>query len=567
MATRRGLRWEHEPESSSEEEGRPQRPSHGDIHTTPGATSTARARQVTDDPRFQALGSQINTLQSTIIELKENQETMMRSQSGRKAARKRGKNMNKTGVPPMRKRLQNLRMTAGYPNQFRDGGSKAYKRSHGARSLALRGRSFFSSDRGTNNSTMLELQTTEEAVFCRMMTSTFREDAQDWYNGLPSGSITSFADLGVAVEALKRGCRLRDFSNSLSRLPPTNIAELMERATEYIRKDDAYWSGRVEGTSSGPKRKEKPDNFSREPKKSKGRRVGEAEPLRFTPINTSPSHILAAITTRGDIEVRWPRRLRTPDESKDRSRYCKYHRDHGHDTEECHQLKREIERLIRARHLREFLREAARYQKEVPSEDPPRPPEGGRIHILEGKRPRKARRKRAVELLSVMRKATSRPGPISFHENDAEGVEFSYEDALVIEITLENFAVMRTLVDTGCVFNLVEPNVFKQMGIGTMEVHVIWNQGVQPNAAPLSRLLCARATLPFVIVDRGGRHGVAGFVLVRFPVTLAGVVASVAPVPDLAAAAPSNIGDMGMAAVLVEFEVEDEAMALSSSSS
>ena len=49
----------------------------------------------------------------------------------------------------------------------------------------------------------------------------------------------------------------------------------------------------------------------------------------------------------------------SPDQ-RNRSLRCDYHRDHDHATNQCQGLKFLVERLIRARHLRRFIREPAR---------------------------------------------------------------------------------------------------------------------------------------------------------------------------------------------------------------
>ena len=46
-------------------------------------------------------------------------------------------------------------------------------------------------------------------------------------------------------------------------------------------------------------------------------------------------------------ELKWPPRLRAPPEARDKSKYCDFHQDHGHTTEVCFALKREIEGLIK----------------------------------------------------------------------------------------------------------------------------------------------------------------------------------------------------------------------------
>ena len=75
---------------------------------------------------------------------------------------------------------------------------------------------------------------------------------------------------------------------------------------------------------------------------------------RYAPLNAPRSEILMWIKQNG-IDIPTPRRLNPNYGTKrDRSRYCRYHRDHGHDTDECHDLKNEIERLVKAGSLKKF---------------------------------------------------------------------------------------------------------------------------------------------------------------------------------------------------------------------
>ena len=50
-----------------------------------------------------------------------------------------------------------------------------------------------------------------------------------------------------------------------------------------------------------------------------------------------------------------PEPLKTPFGRKNKNKYCRYHRDYGHDTEDCFELKEEIEALIRRGQLRHFV--------------------------------------------------------------------------------------------------------------------------------------------------------------------------------------------------------------------
>ena len=53
----------------------------------------------------------------------------------------------------------------------------------------------------------------------------------------------------------------------------------------------------------------------------------------------------------------------------DRKKYCHFHQDHGHDTEDFIQLKDEIETLIRCKYLKKFIHDQEVW---MPTEQPAR---------------------------------------------------------------------------------------------------------------------------------------------------------------------------------------------------
>ncbi|RRT46808.1 hypothetical protein B296_00051617 [Ensete ventricosum] len=60
--------------------------------------------------------------------------------------------------------------------------------------------------------------------------------------------------------------------------------------------------------------------------------------------------------------------MKSHSERCDKRRYCRFHREYGHDTEECRNLQYQIEDLIQHGHLRRYVRD----QSSLPISRPPR---------------------------------------------------------------------------------------------------------------------------------------------------------------------------------------------------
>ena len=56
-----------------------------------------------------------------------------------------------------------------------------------------------------------------------------------------------------------------------------------------------------------------------------------------------------------DSSLNWPEKMKGDPNKRNRSKYCRFHRDHGHDTDECFDLKKQVENLIRQGKLKSFL--------------------------------------------------------------------------------------------------------------------------------------------------------------------------------------------------------------------
>ncbi|GAV90555.1 hypothetical protein CFOL_v3_33964, partial [Cephalotus follicularis] len=165
-------------------------------------------------------------------------------------------------------------------------------------------------------------------------------------------------------------------------------------------------------------------------------------------------------------------------------KYCRYHRDHGHDTEECRQLKNQIEDLIRKGHLRKYVdRDAPQGRREQRREEAPRQEEPqqqqprGVIHTISGgvasggddSNARKAYGRQSLAVQQVSHSKRLRTGGdeevISFSEADYEGVRLPHDDPVVVTLLVELFTMKRILIDNGSSTDILYKHAFDQLRI------------------------------------------------------------------------------------------------------
>ncbi|XP_064944588.1 uncharacterized protein LOC135627571 [Musa acuminata AAA Group] len=137
--------------------------------------------------------------------------------------------------------------------------------------------------------------------------------------------------------------------------------------------------------------------------------------------------------------------MKAPRELRDRSKYYLFHRDYEHDTEECHDLKNQIEELICRGHMSCYIGR--------PREPSPRPsgPIGKQIDVISGGPAlgvdSMARRKAYARAIIEKRLRQSQVPGITFPVGETEYPE--HDDVLVILARIANARVKRIMVDTG----------------------------------------------------------------------------------------------------------------------
>jgi len=58
---------------------------------------------------------------------------------------------------------------------------------------------------------------------------------------------------------------------------------------------------------------------------------------------------------KDDLSLKWPEKMKGDPRKRNKNKYCCFHQDHGHETDECYDLKQQIEVLIKQGKLKNFL--------------------------------------------------------------------------------------------------------------------------------------------------------------------------------------------------------------------
>ena len=159
----------------------------------------------------------------------------------------------------------------------------------------------------------------------------------------------------------------------------------------------------------------------------------------------------------------FPSKLKGDPNKRPRDKYCRFHRDHGHDIANCYDLKQQIEALIRQGKLQRFVNK----EKSVPPQkqalrrenERPRPPigdikmiVGGTTAVGSSKKAHKTylRMVHTVQLTSFVPKMPQVNNPtIEFSEDNAWRLHHLHDDALVVNLQIGDYNMHRVLVDNG----------------------------------------------------------------------------------------------------------------------
>ena len=156
---------------------------------------------------------------------------------------------------------------------------------------------------------------------------------------------------------------------------------------------------------------------------------------------------------KDDPSLKWPEKMKGDPNKRNRNKYCRFHRDHGHDTDECFDLKQQIENLIRQGKLRNFLGRDYKDEKlKTKVEESSRPPLGEIRIIVEGSLTGQSSRSKKTYLKVVQNVQLSGRSPktrnpdeqaITFTDEDASRIHHPHDDAIVITLLIADYSTRK----------------------------------------------------------------------------------------------------------------------------
>ena len=166
----------------------------------------------------------------------------------------------------------------------------------------------------------------------------------------------------LLLAAFHNGVNSDLFIYKLYEKEPQSMAELIHLAQNFMNVEDAIIAKkrkRAERTKANPMRHAeqgpRPKKGRVEEKKDRDNKKADpsARNQQYTPLNVPLEQVLMQI--KDDPSLKWQEKMKGDPNKRNRNKYCRFHRDHEHDTDECFDLKQQIENLIRQGKLRNFL--------------------------------------------------------------------------------------------------------------------------------------------------------------------------------------------------------------------
>ncbi|XP_073152948.1 uncharacterized protein [Henckelia pumila] len=305
----------------------------------------------------------------------------------------------------------------------------------------------------------------------------------------------------LLISAFMQGLDTKDFLKSLIKRSPETYEELLVRAEKYVNMEEIQVSRAAvkRERPKSPKSNRVPSSNPGMGQSSRPALLGEF--TSFTPLSMSKAR---ALRICDDLQLRKrPPWTEKGPRNRELDKYCHFHKEYGHTTENCRQLDQEIERMMQQNsevkiiltrqegyhpNRRQRGRSRQRARAAPPQEDfnrpsqdqarnerahqRPAPPARGNINMIsrgptDGDSNR-ARKTSSIKLINMdIDNQIVHTGPtLSFGLEDLKGVSTNHNDVLVIKAMVENYDVAQIFVDSSSSVNVLFQEAINQMGLG-----------------------------------------------------------------------------------------------------
>nr|GEU40504.1 reverse transcriptase domain-containing protein [Tanacetum cinerariifolium] len=183
----------------------------------------------------------------------------------------------------------------------------------------------------------------------------------------------------MRIFGFMHGVNNPELTKRLNEHVPKTVEEMITATTAFIRGETAVASKKKVHTPwksqdlSKRQTSERRSDFRNQPNERRGSN-------KFSPLTRTPKEIFAAESGK----FKPPPPMVTPVEKRSHNKFCEFHKDKGHSTDECVQLRKQIEELERAGKLSHYIKEIrqGRDQQQTKKKDAPVKDKAATIYMI-----------------------------------------------------------------------------------------------------------------------------------------------------------------------------------------
>ncbi|CAL9024966.1 unnamed protein product [Prunus brigantina] len=247
------------------------------------------------------------------------------------------------------------------------------------------------------------------------------------------------------------------------------------------------YPGRTDDSSAGHKRKDDRDSRQGNPKKGRGKydRNDHRAPLPnhdraqevFTMLNTTYEVVLM---NEHDQIPKPANRKPNRQDNRDTGKFCRYHQQNSHNTEDCISLRKIAECLIREGKLDQYIARPqqapapnANQQINMISTISGGPTLAGPSNRSVKQYVRAAHYPQVFGIKADRHRKFAKVGwePITFSEEEEEGIIYPHDDPMIIRAEIADYDVGRVLIDIGSSVNVIFADAFRGLGVADSMVN------------------------------------------------------------------------------------------------